>query len=93
VTVEDIRNVIVAGAKVKVVADNSGADLTRATLLHTNASQEQFGRPVQSDQMLLPGAEHRGLAAPAEDHAGRNAKVLETPTAPLAELAHQNMEL
>jgi len=52
VTLADIRNVIVAGAKVKVVDETSGDDLTRATLLQIIASEELFGRPVLSDQLL-----------------------------------------
>ena len=52
VTLADIRNVIVGGAKVKVVDDTNGEDLTRATLLQIIASQELFGRPVLSDQLL-----------------------------------------
>jgi polyhydroxyalkanoate synthesis repressor PhaR len=110
VTLEDIRNVIVGGAKVKVVDDKSGEDLTRATLLHIIASQEQFGRPVLSDQMLE--AIIRFYGHPIQDMLTRYleqsiaallrqqkamqaemARVLETPTAPLAELARQNMDL
>jgi len=37
---------------VKVVDDKSGEDLTRATLLHIIASQEQFGRPVLERPVL-----------------------------------------
>jgi polyhydroxyalkanoate synthesis repressor PhaR len=110
VTLEDIRNVIVGGAKVKVVDDKSGEDLTRATLLHIIASQEQFGRPVLSDQMLEAIIRFYGHPVQAmltrylEQSIGallrqqkamqaEMAKVLETPTAPLAQLARQNMEL
>src|SRR5882757_11556928 len=52
VTLADIRNVIAGGARVKVVDDTNGEDLTRATLLQIIASQELFGRPVLSDQLL-----------------------------------------
>ena len=110
VTLEDIRNVIVAGAKVKVVDDKSGADITRITLLHIIASQEQFGRPVLSDQMLEAIIRFYGhpiqemLTRYLEQSVGallrqqqamqaEMAKVLETPTAPLAQLTRQNMEL
>jgi polyhydroxyalkanoate synthesis repressor PhaR len=110
VTLEDIRNVIVGGAKVKVVDDKSGEDLTRATLLHIIATQEQFGRPVLSDQMLEAIIRFYGhpvqemLTRYLEQSIGallrqqkamqaEMAKVLETPTAPLAELARKNMEL
>jgi polyhydroxyalkanoate synthesis repressor PhaR len=110
VTLEDIRNVIVGGGKVKVIDDKSGEDLTRATLLHIVASQEQFGRPVLSDQMLE--AIIRFYGHPVQEMLTRYleqsmgallrqqqamqaevAKVLQTPTAPLAELARQNMDL
>jgi polyhydroxyalkanoate synthesis repressor PhaR len=110
VTLEDIRNVIIGGAKIRVIDDKSGADLTRATLLQIIASQEQFGRPVLSDQMLE--AIIRFYGHPIQEMFSRYleqsigallrqqkamqaemAKVLETPTAPLAELTRQNMEL
>jgi polyhydroxyalkanoate synthesis repressor PhaR len=110
VTLEDIRKVIVGGAKVKVVDDKSGEDITRATLLNIIASQEQFGRPVLSDQMLEAIIRFYGhpvqemLTRYLEQSIGallrqqkamqaEMARVLETPTAPLAELARQNMEL
>jgi polyhydroxyalkanoate synthesis repressor PhaR len=110
VTLDDIRNVIVGGAKVKVVDDKTGADLTRATLLQIIASQEQFGHPVLSDQMLEAIIRFYGhpvqemLTRYLEQSIGallrqqqamqaEMAKVLETPTAPLAQLARQNMEL
>jgi polyhydroxyalkanoate synthesis repressor PhaR len=110
VTLEDIRNLIVGGAKVKVIDDKSDADLTRATLLHIIASQEQFGHPVLSDQMLEAIIRFYGhpiqemLTRYLEQSIGallrqqramqaEMAKVLETPTAPLAELTRQNMEL
>ena len=41
VTLEDIRKMIVSGAKVKVVDDKSGEDLTRAVLLQVIAEQDQ----------------------------------------------------
>ena len=110
VTLADIRNVIAGGAKVKVVDDKSGEDLTRATLLQIIASQEQFGRPVLSDQLLEAIVRFYGnpiqemLTRYLEQSIGallrqqkvmqaEMAKVLETPTAPLAELARQNMDL
>jgi polyhydroxyalkanoate synthesis repressor PhaR len=110
VTLADIRNVIAGGAKVKVVDDKSGEDLTRATLLQIIASQEQFGRPVLSDPLLEAIVRFYGnpiqemLTRYLEQSIGallrqqkvmqaEMAKVLETPTAPLAELARQNLEL
>ncbi len=52
VTLEDIRKMIVAGEKVRIVDDKSGEDLTRAVLLQVIAEQEQFGTPVLSTELL-----------------------------------------
>jgi polyhydroxyalkanoate synthesis repressor PhaR len=43
---------IVSGAKVKVVDDKSGEDLTRGVLLQVIAEQDQFGTPVLSTELL-----------------------------------------
>ena len=52
VTLDDIRKMIVAGDKVKVIDDKSGEDLTRAVLLQVISEQEQFGTPVLSLELL-----------------------------------------
>jgi len=52
VTLEDIRKMIVSGAKVKVVDDKSGEDLTRAVLLQVIAEKDQYGTPVLSTELL-----------------------------------------
>lgn len=52
VTLDDLRKLIAAGERVKVVDDKSGEDLTRSILLQIIASQEQFGTPVLSTQLL-----------------------------------------
>jgi polyhydroxyalkanoate synthesis repressor PhaR len=52
VTLEDLRELIVAGEKIKVVDDKSGEDLTRAVLLQIIADQEQFGSPVLNSELL-----------------------------------------
>jgi polyhydroxyalkanoate synthesis repressor PhaR len=52
VTLDDLRKMIVAGDKVKVVDDKSGEDLTRAVLLQVISEQEQFGTPVLSLELL-----------------------------------------
>jgi polyhydroxyalkanoate synthesis repressor PhaR len=52
VTLEDIRKMIVSGAKVKVVDDKSGEDLTRAVLLQVITEQDQYGTPVLSTELL-----------------------------------------
>ena len=43
VTLEDLRQLIVAGEKIKVIDDKSGEDLTRSVLLQIISEQEQFG--------------------------------------------------
>ena len=52
VTLEDIRDLIVRGEKIKVVEDKSGEDITRLILLQVIADQEQFGRPILSTPLL-----------------------------------------
>jgi polyhydroxyalkanoate synthesis repressor PhaR len=52
VTLDDLRKLIAAGEGIKVVDDKSGEDLTRNILLQIIASQEQFGTPVLSTQLL-----------------------------------------
>jgi polyhydroxyalkanoate synthesis repressor PhaR len=52
VTLEDLRQVIVAGERIKVVDEKSGEDLTRSVLLQIIAEQEQFGMPVLGSDLL-----------------------------------------
>jgi polyhydroxyalkanoate synthesis repressor PhaR len=52
VTLPDLRQLIIAGNKIKVVDDKSGEDLTRSVLLQIIAEQEQFGAPVLSTELL-----------------------------------------
>lgn len=52
VTLEDLRKLIVAGEKVKIVEDKSGEDITRQILLQIIADQEQFGQPILSTPTL-----------------------------------------
>lgn len=52
VTLDDLRGLIVAGEKIKVVDDKSGEDLTRSVLLQIIAEQEQFGSPVLNSELL-----------------------------------------
>jgi polyhydroxyalkanoate synthesis repressor PhaR len=52
VTHADIRALIAAGHKVKVVEDKSGEDITRPVLLQAIAEQEQGGAPVLSTELL-----------------------------------------
>jgi len=52
VTLDDLRQLVVAGEKIKVVDDKSGEDLTRSVLLQIIAEQEQFGLPVLGCELL-----------------------------------------
>lgn len=52
VTLADLRKLIAAGEKIKVLDDKSGEDLTRQILLQIIAEQEQFGTPVLSTELL-----------------------------------------
>jgi polyhydroxyalkanoate synthesis repressor PhaR len=68
ITLDDIRELIVKGEKIKVVEDKTGKDLTRHILLQVIAEQEQFGRPVLSTTVLesiirLYGNSTQGLLA------------------------------
>jgi polyhydroxyalkanoate synthesis repressor PhaR len=52
ITLDDIRNLVVAGVRVKVIEDKTNADITRLILLQVIADQEQFGRPILSTPLL-----------------------------------------
>ena len=52
VTLEDIRDLIVRGEKIRVVEDKSGEDITRLILFQVIAEQEQFGKPILTTQLL-----------------------------------------
>ena len=52
VTLEDLRQLIVAGERIKVIDDKSDEDLTRPVLLQIIAEQEQFGMPVLGSELL-----------------------------------------
>lgn len=52
ITLEDIRNMVVAGQQVKVIEDKTNEDITRVILLQVIADQEQFGRPILSTSLL-----------------------------------------
>ena len=110
VTLDDLRRLVASGERIKVVDDKSGEDLTRTILLQIIASQEQFGTPVLSTQLLEAIIRFYGnpiqqmLTAYLEQSIGsllrqqnlmqaEMAKALETPMAPLAEMARQNMDM
>jgi polyhydroxyalkanoate synthesis repressor PhaR len=52
ITLDDIRAMVVAGTRVKVVEDKTNEDITRLILLQVIADQEQFGRPILSTPLL-----------------------------------------
>lgn len=52
ITLDDIRRMVVAGERVKVVEDKTEEDITRLILLQVIADQEQFGRPILSTPLL-----------------------------------------
>lgn len=110
VTLDDIRKMIGAGDRIKVVDDKNGEDITRSVLLQIIAAQEQFGTPVLSTELLEALIRFYGnpvqemLTQYLEQSIGsllrqqqvmrtEMAKVLESPMAPMADLARQNMEL
>jgi polyhydroxyalkanoate synthesis repressor PhaR len=110
VTLDDLRKLIASGQRIKVIDDRSGEDLTRSILLQIIASQEQFGTPVLSTQLLEAIIRFYGnpiqqmLTQYLEQSIGallrqqnlmqaEMAKALETPMAPIAEMARQNMEM
>lgn len=52
VTLDDIREFIIKGEKIRVVEDKTGEDITRLILLQVIAEQEQFGKPILSTPLL-----------------------------------------
>ncbi|MFK7955769.1 MAG: polyhydroxyalkanoate synthesis repressor PhaR [Lysobacterales bacterium] len=52
ITLDGVRELIVAGKNVQIVDDNSGDDLTRSLLLQIIADQEQAGRPILDAALL-----------------------------------------
>lgn len=52
VTLDDLRQLVVSGEKIKVIDDKTSEDLTRSVLLQIIAEQEQFGLPVLGSEML-----------------------------------------
>ena len=109
VTLDDLRQLVVAGEKIKVVDDKSGEDLTRSVLLQIIAEQEQFGLPVLSSELLemiirFNGGPMQALLTRYLEQAftamlrqqeamqSEMAKALQTPFAPLTELARKSME-
>jgi polyhydroxyalkanoate synthesis repressor PhaR len=110
VTLDDLRKLIVAGDKIKVIDDKSGEDLTRSVLLQIIAEQEHGGSPVLGSELLEMVIRFYGRPAQAllsryleqafttmlrqqEAMQEEMVKALQTPFAPLADLARANMDL
>jgi len=53
ITLDGIRNLIIAGNDVEIVDDTTGEDLTRSLLLQIIADQEQGGRPMLDSTFLM----------------------------------------
>ena len=110
VTLDDLRQLIVTGQKIKVIDDKSGDDLTRPVLLQIISEQEQFGSPVLGAELLemiirFYGGPMQALLSRYLEQAfttmlqqqeavqAEMAKALQTPFAPLTELARKNVEM
>jgi polyhydroxyalkanoate synthesis repressor PhaR len=110
VTLDDLRQLIVAGDKIKVIDDKSGDDLTRQVLLQIISEQEQFGSPLLGAEVLemiirFYGGPMQALLSRYLEQAftamlrqqeamqSEMAKALQTPFAPLTELARKNFEM
>jgi polyhydroxyalkanoate synthesis repressor PhaR len=52
VTLDDLRQLINSGEKIRVVDDKSARDLTRSVLLQIICGQEQSGAPVLGSELL-----------------------------------------
>ncbi|MGO8972141.1 MAG: polyhydroxyalkanoate synthesis repressor PhaR [Steroidobacteraceae bacterium] len=110
VTLDDLRQLIVTGEKIKVIDDKSGDDLTRQVLLQIISEQEQFGAPLLGAEVLemiirFYGGPMQSLLSRYLEQAftamlrqqeamqSEMAKALQTPFAPLTEMARKNFEM
>ena len=100
ITIDDIRNMVIAGVRVKVIEDKSNEDITRLVLPQVIADQEQFGRPILSTSLLesmirFYGNSMQGLFSSYLEKSVetfiRQQELLQAK--PLAELTRQNLEL
>lgn len=53
VTLDGIRELVASGKDVQVVDDTNGEDITRNVLMQIISEQEQGGRPILSNEMLM----------------------------------------
>jgi polyhydroxyalkanoate synthesis repressor PhaR len=101
ITIDDIRNMVIAGTRVKVIEDKSNEDITRLVLLQVIADQEQFGRPILSTSLLESMIRFYGnsmqsyFSSYLEKSVESFIRQQETMQAqfPIAELTRQNLEL
>jgi polyhydroxyalkanoate synthesis repressor PhaR len=99
ITIDDIRNMVVAGTRVKVIEDKTNEDITRLVLLQVIADQEQFGRPILSTSLLesmirFYGNSMQGLfSSYLEKSVEMFIRQQELQAKPLADLTRQNLEL
>ena len=100
ITIDDIRNMVIAGTRVKVIEDKTNEDITRLVLLQVIADQEQFGRPILSTSLLesmirFYGNSMQGLFSSYLEKSVetfiRQQELLQAK--PLADLTRQNLEL
>lgn len=102
ITIDDIRNMVIAGTRVKVIEDKSNEDITRLVLLQVIADQEQFGRPILSTSLLESMIRFYGnsmqsffssyLEKSVETFI-RQQEAMQGQSNPIAELTRQNLEL
>ncbi|MET0535823.1 MAG: polyhydroxyalkanoate synthesis repressor PhaR [Steroidobacter sp.] len=102
ITIDDIRNMVIAGTRVKVIEDKTNEDITRLVLLQVIADQEQFGRPILSTALLesmirfygnsMQGFFSSYLEKSVETFV-RQQDAMQAAANPLAELTRQNLEV
>jgi polyhydroxyalkanoate synthesis repressor PhaR len=102
ITIDDIRNMVIAGTRVKVIEDKSNEDITRLVLLQVIADQEQFGRPILSTALLESMIRFYGnsMQSHFSSYLEKSVETFVraanngTPNPhPIAELTRQNLEL
>ncbi len=96
VTLDDLRQLVVAGEKIKVIDDKSGDDLTRSVLLQIIAEQEQLGVPVLNCDLLemvirFYGGPMQALLSRYLEQAFTT-MLRQQEAMPLTELVRKNME-
>lgn len=97
ITIDDIRNMVIAGTRVKVIEDKSNEDITRLVLLQVIADQEQFGRPILSTSLLESMIRFYGNSMQSyfSSYLEKSVETFVRQQAqfPIAELTRQNLEL